>query len=90
MESISVSRRGIVQSLVLLRFAIPSWWHSKVPLGPSSQRDCLTPTMAISEMPTSESVYVQMSHRDLRKPNFSDSEHLGFGRYEDVYISPSR
>jgi hypothetical protein len=29
--------------------------------------------MAISEMPIDESVYVQMSHRDLWKPNYSDS-----------------
>ena len=40
--------------------------------------------MAISEMPTDESIYVQMSHRDLRKPNYSDSGYLAFGRYEDV------
>jgi hypothetical protein len=46
--------------------------------------------MAISEMPTYESVYAQMSHRDLRKPSYSDSGYLAFGRYKDVCISPSR
>jgi hypothetical protein len=33
-----------------------------------------TPTIAISEMPTDESVFVQISHRDIRKPNCSDSD----------------
>ena len=33
---------------------------------------------------------LQMSHRDLRKPNDSGSRCLAFRRYKDMYISPSR
>jgi hypothetical protein len=33
---------------------------------------------------------LQMSHRDLRKPSYSDSGHLALRRYKDVYTSPSR
>ena len=42
-----------------------------------------------SEMPTDAYRCLQMSHRDLRKPNCSGPGCLAFGRYEDVYISPS-
>jgi hypothetical protein len=34
--------------------------------------------------------YLQVSHRGLWKPNWSGSGCLAFGRYKDVYISPSR
>jgi hypothetical protein len=47
-----------------------------------------TPTMVISEMPTGESVYAQISYRVLRKTGCSDLEYLVFGRYKNVYIPP--
>jgi hypothetical protein len=37
------------------------------------------------QMPTYESGYAQMSHRDLWKPSCGDSEYPVFGRYKDMY-----